>query len=373
MNNYILMTGATGFLGGANAVEAIKRGVGERLLFLVRADTPEQGLQRIAGNLKLLGANASQVSSIRREQILCADLSTLDHIAGDTRLDQVETVVHSAALATFSNHPSLEKVNVDGSVALGRLMSGRPALKRFMYIGTAMACGDHAQTNGSVAETRDLPLESDNHLVPYTRSKAMGERKLRELFPDLPLVVVRPSIIVGHTVLGCGPSQSIFWVFMVWQILSILTTALDEKIDVVPVDWCAEGIIALALKEHLSSDVFHLSAGKQSSKSFREVDIALAAGRNVPPVGAEYERITVSQMDGLLPRIRQRIPDCNPRLLLRALKLYGGFAGLNYVFRNDNLLAEGIAPPPPMTDYIGLCVRSASHIPIGEQMKWDFK
>src|SRR5450830_2169429 len=106
MNNYILMTGATGFLGGANAVEAIKRGVGQRLLFLVRADTPEQGVQRIAVNLKQLGANPAQVASITLDQILCADLSTLDSISSDTRLDRVKTVVHSAALATFSNHPS---------------------------------------------------------------------------------------------------------------------------------------------------------------------------------------------------------------------------------------------------------------------------
>ena len=373
MNNFILMTGATGFLGGANAVEAIRRGVGARLLFLVRAASPQQGLKRIAENLKLLGASAQEVAQIDASQILCGDLGEMENVTQDSRLDQVSTVIHSAALATFSNHPSLEKINVDGTVALGQLMHGRPALKRFMYIGTAMACGDDAAVEGVVSELRDLPLADEDHLVPYTRSKAMGEKKLRETFPDLPLVVVRPSIIVGHTELGCGPSQSIFWVFMVWQMLGILTTELDEKIDVVPVDWCARGIIELALKENLSHDVFHLSAGVQSSQSFRNIDLALADGRGVEPVGTAYEHITVEEMDRLLPRIRQRIPDCNPRLLLRALKLYGGFAGLNYVFRNDNLLAEGIPLPPPVTDYLALCVRSASHITIGDQMKWDFK
>jgi thioester reductase-like protein len=372
MNNLILMTGATGFLGGANAVEAIHRGLGKQLLFLARADTPAAAHARVIKNLQLLGASAEETASIDVSQILCADLCELDSIADEPRLNQVSTVIHSAALATFSNHPSLEKINVDGTLALGKLMHGRPALKRFMYIGTAMACGAGAGENSIVSEQVTLPL-GDEHLVAYTRSKAMGEKKLRDTYPDLPLILVRPSIIVGHTKLGCAPSQSIFWVFMVWQMLGALTTSLDEKVDVVPVDWCAHAIIDLALKESLSYKVYHVSAGVGSSVAFREIDIALAAARHIPPIGAAYEQITPDAIADLLPKMRECVPECNDRLLLRALKLYGAFAGLNYVFRNDHLLAEGIQAPPRFSDYIGLCVESARHIPIADQMKWDFK
>ncbi|AMP16195.1 SDR family oxidoreductase [Collimonas pratensis] len=372
MNNLILMTGATGFLGGANAVEAIHRGLGKNLLLLARADTPAAAHARVIKNLQLLGASAADIAQIGVEQILCSDLSELDNVAGDPRLDQVSVVVHSAALATFSNHPSLEKINVDGTLALGKLMHQRPALKRFMYIGTAMACGEGAGINAVVKENIDLPL-GDEHLVAYTRSKAMGEKKLRDTYPDLPVIYVRPSIIVGHTVLGCAPSQSIFWVFMVWQLLGALTTALDEKVDVVPVDWCAQAIIDLAQKETLTHNVFHISAGQGSSVSFREIDLALAAARGIEPIGATYKQITPDAIATLLPRMRECVPECNDRLLLRALKLYGAFAGLNYVFDNSNLLAEGIRPAPLFTDYVALCVESAKHIPIAEQMKWDFK
>ncbi|HWW08030.1 SDR family oxidoreductase [Collimonas sp.] len=372
MNNLILMTGATGFLGGANAVEAIHRGLGKNLLLLARAETPEAAHARVIENLQLLGASAADIAQISVDQILCSDLSELDNVSNDPRLDQVSVVIHSAALATFSNHPLLEKINVDGSLALGKLMHRRPALKRFMYIGTAMACGEGAGINAVVKERIDLPL-GDEHLVAYTRSKALGEKKLRETYPDLPLVYVRPSIIVGHTVLGCAPSQSIFWVFMVWQLLGALTTALDEKVDVVPVDWCAQAIIDLAQKDTLTHNVFHISAGLGSSVSFREIDLVLAAARGIEPIGATYKQITPDAIATLLPRMRECIPECNDRLLLRALKLYGAFAGLNYVFSNENLLAEGIRPAPRFTDYIPLCVESARHIPIAEQMKWDFK
>ena len=372
MRDKILLTGATGFLGGAAAVEAVRRGLAQRLLLLARGENVADALVRVHANLRLLGASEPDLAQVDESNILCADLNTLDAVADDARLEDVTVAVHSAALATFSNHPSLEKVNVDGTVALARLLHGRPAFKRFMYIGTAMACGADASDDLHVSECFELPSEAE-HLVPYTRSKAHAERRLREEFPDMEVIMVRPSIVVGHTVLGCAPSQSIFWVFLVAQMLGAFTIALDDKIDVVPADWCARAIIDLALKPQLKHRVYHLSAGVVSSVSFRDIDVALAAARGVTPVGSSYEQYGVDKLAELLPRMREAIPGCNDRLLLRALKLYGGFASLSYVFRNDNLLDEGIPASPPLTAYIGRCVDSARHIPVAEQMKWDFK
>jgi nucleoside-diphosphate-sugar epimerase len=372
-DDLILITGATGFLGGATVVEAIKAGLAPRLLLLVRAPDAAQGLERLLNQLKRLGAGDRELTQLHLQQVLCGDLSELDSVAGDARLARVSTVIHCAALATFASHPSLEKINVDGTLALAALMQDRARLRRFLYVGTAMACGTHSETDNSIPEIANLSLAEEDHLVPYTRSKAIGERLLRQRFPELPLVVLRPSIVVGHTTLGCTPSQSIFWVFMAWQKLGALTASMNDKIDVVPVDWCAGAILHLALKDTLAQQVFHLSAGAQSSRSFRQIDGALAAVGLGNMCGRDYDQITVGQIDRLLPRIKIRMPDCAPRLLTRALKLYGEFARLNYVFSNDNLLAEGVRSAPPFTDYIGLCVATTRHISIAEQMKWDFK
>ncbi|TFW07919.1 NAD-dependent epimerase/dehydratase family protein [Oxalobacteraceae bacterium OM1] len=372
MNDTILITGSTGFLGGATVVQALRSGLGSRLLLLARGKDSVDALERIRANLRLLGATSEEAAEIGVPQLLFGDLGTLDTVSADPRLQQVSVCVHSAALATFSNHPSLEKVNVDGTLALGRLLYRRPAFRRFLYIGTAMACGVGASDDGTVTEQLALRPEAD-HLVPYTRSKALAERMLQAKFPGLPVVMVRPSIVVGHTTLGCAPSQSIFWVFLVAQLLGAFTIALDDRIDVVPVDWCAASIMALALKPELAHDVYHLSAGMASSVSFREVDVALAAARGVTPVGAAYRQTDVRGLADLMPRMREVIPGCNDRLLLRALKLYGGFAKLSYVFRNDNLLAEGIPPSPRLSDYLARCYDSARDIPVATQMEWDFK
>lgn len=377
MDDVMLVTGATGFLGGALVVDAIRRGLASRLLLLVRADDPRLGWARLTGNLRLLGASDAELAQLGWQQVLFADLNALTQVADDARLAQVTVVIHCAALATFSEHPGLEKVNVDGTFELAALVHGRPRLRRFLYVGTAMACGRRADPQYGIAEAMVLPLAPDSHLVPYTRSKALAESMLRKRFPSLPLVVARPSIIVGHTVLGCAPSQSIFWVFQVWQALRVLTAKLDDRIDVVPVDWCAAALLHLALKPALAHAVYHLSAGESGSRSFRQIGRALAAA-DVSDAGRrdadiEYEYISVDEIRLLIPCIRSRIPDCNPRLLVRALSLYGEFARLAYVFHNQHLQDEGMSLAPPLTDYIEACAASTRHISISSQMKWDFK
>ena len=47
----ILLTGATGFLGGSVAAQLIAAGHGANLSFLVRAESRQQGLERLRGNL----------------------------------------------------------------------------------------------------------------------------------------------------------------------------------------------------------------------------------------------------------------------------------------------------------------------------------
>ena len=88
----------------------------------------------------------------------------------------------------------------------------------------------------------DFPSEHAAHLVAYTRSKAEAERQLAEHFADLPLVIARPSIVVGHTELGCKPSGSIFWVLRAVEAVRFITWDLENRIDVVPVDWAASAL-----------------------------------------------------------------------------------------------------------------------------------
>ncbi|MEE1888653.1 cationic peptide resistance protein CprA [Pseudomonas carassii] len=367
----ILLTGATGFLGGAVAARMIAEGHAGALCFLVRADNPAQGLQRLRDNLRQHGVDDRQGLALSEAQIICGDFLDTAWLARETpRLMQIDRVINCAAVASFSKNPNIWPVNVEGTFAFAQVLSRSARLKRFLHVGTAMCCGP--QRESPISESWEFP-EAAQQLVDYTASKAEIERRLREELPALPLVVARPSIVVGHRSLGCQASGSIFWVFRMGFALESFTCGLDEQIDVIPVDYCAEALIGLALKPRLGHDLYHISAGHHSACTFAEIDEAFALANGAQPVGERYRKVDVDDLKSLASRFETRIGPANPRLVLRALRLYSGFADLNYLFDNSRLLEEGIAVPPRFTDYLDVCVRSSSGVSIATQMQWDFK
>lgn len=366
----ILVTGGTGFLGGAVLAELLQQGHAMDLLLLVRADSPAEGLARIASSLQRLDVPAAAYAGLSPEQIVLGDLTDVPAFAADPRLETVTHVINCAALASFSNNPLIWPINVDGTFAFAERMSRVAGLQRFLHVGTAMACGPEQPP--PVHESWDLPPDEE-HLVPYTASKAEIERRLRNELPGLPLVVARPSIVVGHTKLGCKPSGSIYWVFQMAQMLEAFTCALHDRVDVIPVDYCAQALVALTLKPALQHTLYHVSAGTSSSCSVAEIDLALAAGRGVEPVGERFRQVGLEDLHQLAHEFEAKIGKCNRRLMLRALRLYGGFAELNYVFANDRLLAEGIPPSPRLADYLPVCAASLAGVSVPDMMHWDFK
>lgn len=367
----LFLTGATGFLGGSVAAHLIEEGGTESLLFLVRSESREQGLARLRDNLRLHAVMEMDLQRLHVGQIICGDLLETGWLQSERqRLMQLEQVINCAAVASFSKNPTIWPVNVEGTFTFARTMSESVRLKRFLHVGTAMCCGPDRPS--PVRESWEFP-PSDEQLVDYTASKAEIERRMREELPSLPLVVARPSIVVGHSRLGCQASGSIFWVFRMGFALESFTCDLDEQIDVIPVDYCAQALVALALKPSLEHSLYHISAGNEAACTFGEIDRAFAHAQGEEPVGERYRKVSAENLRELANNFEARIGKANPRLVLRALRLYSGFADLNYLFDNQRLLDEGIAAPPRFTDYVDVCVSSSRDISIPAQMQWDFK
>jgi nucleoside-diphosphate-sugar epimerase len=363
-----LITGATGFIGGACAIEAMKSGRIGDLLFLVRAKTPEEGLMRMIESLRRFEPSPAQLEQLSVQQIILGDLADVAAFTDDVRLNRVTHVMNCAAVASFGNHPGIWPVNVEGTVAFAQRMAKAPRLERFVHVGTAMACG--AGKVSPVQESWQLP-EGESHLVPYTASKAEAERQMK-MIPGLPLVVARPSIVVGHTRLGCKPSSSIFWVFRMAQDLGRFMCSLDETVDVIPVDYCAKALLLLTYKDRLHSDLYHISAGSQCA-SFRDIEKAMSDARKIPSLAASWQQITERDIPSLVPDFKARLGIANRRLVTKAVKLYGGFSLLNYNFDNHRLMAEGFELSPSFPSYIGHCIRSTEGLSLLDQMMSDFK
>lgn len=375
----IFLTGVTGFVGGAIAAELAGRESFKEMLFLVRAECAAEGVRRVRESIARF-TPAEMPLHISESQIILADLKDAQAFA-DPRLDRVSHVIHGAAVTSFADRPDIWEINVDATMRLAERCSQLPGLRRFMYVGTAMACG--VARGPVVTESLRLPVERA-HLVPYTASKAQAENQLRERFPELPLVTLRPSIIVGHSSLGCKPSASIFWILKVVSQLNRFACPPTAYLDIVPVDYCARTIVALTLKETLGFSAYHISAGRSGSVMVEQL-LQAFHGLNAVARSQPYERVpeaALRQMalaygvrhavQGSATRTGRNEP-INTRMLHKALMLYGRFSRLNYVFDERRLLSEGLAPAPCFLDYIGQCERSAAKMSLKAQMAHDFK
>ena len=364
----LLLTGVTGFLGGALAARLLQSPRWRELLIMVRAPDAAQGKARIAECMSRFAVDPAFVERLGPDQILCGDLCEVERYAHDHRLRDVSDVVNCAAFASFSNHPGIFKTNVEGTVAFGQAVAGQAKLRRFIQVGTAMCCG--ADAPRLVLEGYE-PSPDALQLVPYTASKLQGERELAKI-DGLRLVVARPSIIVGHTQLGCRPSPSIFWVFRMARALRGFPCPAEARIDIVPVDWCADAILHLLDAEHLSHASYQLSAGAGASCSFRDIDEAISRGLGEPPTQG-YRAMSYEEIKERQHEFDALFGPCIGPVMLRAIKLYGDFASLDILFDNHRLLDEGMREPPPFTAYAGLCALSTRGAPIAGQMQYDFK
>ena len=160
---------------------------------------------------------------------------------------------------------------------------GRP-LVRYIHTGTATICGANPP---HVVHEDDYPNRATEHFLPYTQSKAEAELQLGERYADLPLVIARPSIVVGDTRYGCAPSGSIFWVLRAFEALKFLAWNPENHVDVVPVDWAASALTHLLFAPNLEHKRYHVSAGSESSITWNQL-------------GAEYARIGGGPADARL-------------------------------------------------------------------------
>ncbi|HBS7231281.1 TPA: SDR family oxidoreductase [Klebsiella pneumoniae] len=366
----IMVTGATGFLGGAVVTELIKSNHIDNLLLLARGDEKSSALQRVKNNLIKFGIDEIMLSRITAQQILEGDLSSPEKFISDLRLEQVEKVINCAAIASFGNNPLIWKVNVEGTFELASRMSKVKGLKRFIHIGTAMSCVPAPNTN--VTEGMN-PTQRKDHIVEYTWSKSTIEQMIKNKLPGFPLVIARPSIVVGHTVHGCKPSASIFWVFRMALKLGKFMCNLEDRIDVIPVDYCAKAIIKLLQAPMLYHPVYHISSGKKSSVTFAEIDQAMAGASDSQPVSNNYKKVGYKELLQEKHNFSSLFGDCNEKIILKSMMLYGEFSKLNVTFDNEKILELGMPVSPRFTDYIDICHNSVKEKMLSELMAVDFK
>jgi nucleoside-diphosphate-sugar epimerase len=356
----ILLTGATGLIGGAVLHQALGRDDDAAWVCLVRCANVEQGRQRVAARLARFTDPFTAQRLARKVEIVPGDFTRAD-LDMDPRLDACTHVLHLAADTSWWGGEGVFRTNHDGTLALARRAQAMAGLQRFLHVGTAMICGADAP---DLVEETAYPAASARHIVGYTESKAATEVSLAEQFPDLPIVVARPSIVVGHSTLGAAPSSSILWVLRAADALRRLPCRPESCVDIVPADWVAEMLLGLLTKPELKHDLYHLSAG--TAGRTRWADVIAAFEKADPSDGVRAFQQFDLDRDRAALRARFAevfgLGDASRRAMLRATRAYYAFCALDLTFANDRLLAEGFERAPPLTAYLPVCLANSGAI-----------
>ena len=383
----VLLTGATGFIGGATLARLLEMRPDCRVLLLARDRGPESAAERLRRSLaRFVGVN--RVDALLGScEVIPGDL-TNPHSFGTSRLDDATHVLHLASrkklaadgldevshvlhLASNTNFRSVRGVrhtNILGTLALAHRMRRSTKLQRFVYVGTSYICGENSER---VVHEDMFPRLQARHFTEYTASKAECEMLLETTAPELPLVVARPSVVVGHTRLGCDPSASIFWFYRACHLLRLLTCPLASRDDVVPVDWVADALLLLLFKPVLRHRRYHVSAGEASSATWEEIAAAFA---RVDPVRPDepYREVDMPDIVADRERIAERLGADGVDHLLAVLPIYYRFMQINAeIFDNTRLLAEGMPPAPGLPTYLERCAANPGARSVYEQMLDD--
>ncbi|MFL9873674.1 SDR family oxidoreductase [Paraburkholderia megapolitana] len=362
----LVLTGATGFIGGSVLATLVNAGLLDRVICLVRGTSAAHALARLRMSAVRSGLPRYRAERLTQANVIVGELGGEFSAADEARLAGASHVINCAAPASLSTHARQLDMNVRDTLRFASRFACSKTLQRFVHVSAAMACGTRCS---AVVPESLFGYGESRHLVPHTQIQREAERLLRLTYPRLPMVVVRPSTVVGHTVLGTSPSARSFWVFRVVHAARRFAARAVSRIDVVSVDDCARALTLLTVKPRLAYDTYHVSAGANAATITQIVN---AMDEATGTSGKRYSMCAPRELRAIARETTggERAP--HSHLVERALGLYAGFAQLDYVFDNRHLREEIGFDPLPFTDYLNECVRTSQGIGIVEQMKRDF-
>jgi thioester reductase-like protein len=283
----IFLTGSTGYIGAHIASILLDRHA-DRLNLLVRAKTEQDAHERLWHALQLHldfpqfhDALETRISVFRGDLTdphFGLDASEYTRLVGTT-----ESVIHCAASLNRKSEKSCLNVNLRGTLEvaqLGRRAQDAHGLRRFSQVSTVAVAG--MRNHEVVAEDASIDWNRSDY-DPYARTKKFCEHMVRELLPEVPRTVFRPSIVLGDSRRAETTQFDMVRAFVFLAGLPVLPFRPADRIDIVPVDYVAESVVTLHQKQNPLHEIYHVSSGT-GSETFSQLTRALAqsAGKMEP-------------------------------------------------------------------------------------------
>lgn len=281
-----LLTGATGFVGGAIALELIRETV-EPIVCVVRpgpdGTRPEERLRasleaacRAYDEPDLLGPGLERCTAVT------GDLTLPECGVATDGLPEIIEVWHAAASLAFEDEheDAIAAANVGGTEqALALAQSLRAPT--FNHVSTAYVGGARGGTLGEEVPAADAP--SNN---AYERTKLIAERLVA--VADLPQVrIFRPGIVIGHSRTRAATAFTGLYGFvrnlrlLKLEVSEVLGDLLMHRplrliadgsvpINLIPIDMVASSAVRISLSDS-AAQIFHLT-----NSAAPELDAGLA-------------------------------------------------------------------------------------------------
>jgi len=275
--NKIFMTGITGLVGSAFAVQLLQERNDYELICLVRASGGKTAAERVESIIRsecdFEGCSEVADKILSRISAIEGDVVTMDSeaLVKDTALKGVNIVFHCAADVNLGKDPTgkVFNINYNGTanvVKLAKLLN----VKEIHYVGTAYVAG---KLVGTAYESAPIDSGFNN---PYEESKFKAEYLVRN--SGIPFSVYRPGIVTGRRSDGRIRKPLAFYRLLEflakfkshscmkaklnpedWVDLNVsFDSYTSEHIYFVPIDYVQEAITALFQKP-VTNTAYHIT------------------------------------------------------------------------------------------------------------------
>lgn len=337
----VLLTGYPSLLARAICSEVLAQAARARVVAIVRA--------KFAGEAS--AARDELPAGVReRLELLEGDAAAIDLGLSGVEwkgLARATTRIHHCAEVTHLgvDRKTAEHINVEGTLEILELARACAGLHALIVHSSAHVSGNR---RGVVLEDELEAGQSFRTVVEETKARA--ERLARLAMARLPIVVVRPSIVVGNSRTGevdrlDGPYLLVLLVVTSPPDLSLpLPGRGDGPLNVVPVDWVARASVALGREPSARGKTFHLV--DPDALSARQVfELVARAGGRPSPRGSIPANLAKALLRAPgLDRIAK-----SPRVFLETLT-----TPVSYDARNAAALLGALGVPrcPPFESYV---------------------
>ena len=330
MDKHVLLTGATGLIGGELMLILAARGV--RSTAVVRAAGKDQATARLLDRLQksaLYKPEFAEFVAAEPGDIEAPNFGLADHV-----LQSADVILHSAASTSFKSDAGVYPINIKAATNFGGILKNLSPSQRGFFVGTAAVT---MEPRGVITED----MAFSGYANDYIRSKRDAETLLRAT--GAPFVSLRPGIVLSRGINDAKLSRNMLWAIPVMAELGDVPLDPSARLDFAPVDFIANVFAEMLLKSDLAHDCYHVSTG-EASMTFQaladELILSMPGIKKLVMRGHDYVPV---------PTFARQ------RWMFAALQPYLPFLTANAVFSNARLRGEigtsAVAPAP--SSYLG--------------------